>query len=361
MEILFSDFESFLLYSGVILSSFIMSIVYCKCRLKTFATKILFSILVVFPLVFLFAFRDKSVGTDFHFYYDLSVRFLANLYTLSDLPYMHGERSFNFMLFVLSKMSFGSVNFMFALLGFLIFLPAFWGITSLNNYVNAPVAWLFYLSVFYFLSYNITRQALSVSIVSISFKYLFERKIWKCFVIGLFACLFHYSSIVYLLVFSLIFCFNIKTVASEVVLYIVVLLFLFVFFTAISSLLGYGGYLNNQNDISYFLQSCIILSPFYYYARFVEPNKKLQLSFLHFIPLCILISTVSMVSDVAIRLFISLQFLPVIVGSRIVSKRYLRLCFYVFLYFLGYQYLYIYVLHGSCEVFPYIFSLDNGF
>ena len=73
------------------------------------------------------------------------------------------------------------------------------GIWNFRKDINPTVAFLIYLSLFYFRTYNMFRQALSMVIILFSIRYIREKKIWKFIIFVVIAAFIHRTAIVSLL------------------------------------------------------------------------------------------------------------------------------------------------------------------
>lgn len=352
MEILFGNLESCFIYSMAILLSFLSVKLFFVFEKKSLLLKVFVLFVSIAPLSILFAFRDLSIGTDYYYYYNTAKEILLGDITFTDLTKYHGEFAFYFAIYLFSKISFDSIYLLLFLFSFSVYLTAFIGFYRIRDKIQCSYAWLFYLCVFYLLSYNILRQAVSVSIITLSLKYLFNKKVPQSIAISILASQFHSTSIIFVFFFAIYF-IDIQSIAKELLLYVFVFIFLLILFNTASSYLGYSYYIDFMFDYSYLIQTFFLVLPFYYYASEIEKDKKIQNILLHFVLSCIVISSVSMLSSVAIRMLTSFQILLLLVGARILFCKNYVFSIYAISYFVVYQFLYIYLYSGSCETIPY--------
>jgi hypothetical protein len=355
MEIVFSRFGSCVLYSATIALSFLFSKIYYNLRKKSLFVHVILIIAIVSPLSFLFAFRASSVGTDYHNYYAIGKSFLSGSLLFSDIKYIQGESTFFLIVYLLSKISFNSIPLLFFLLTFLMYLIAFLGINTLKDTIDCSCAWLFYLCVYYLFSYNILRQAFSISVVFFSIKYFFTQEAVKCFIVILIASLIHKSSCILLM---LLIVFNQKDMITSLFLFSILFVFFVVFFPFFSRVMSYDIYLTSKGSIKYFVQTLFLFIPYIIYYSINERETRTRLIGFHSIAFCLLVSLSWYFSEVAVRMLIASYLFIIIIASRPSKMHSHFFALYSYLYFIVYQFVYIYLLHTTCEVIPYIFVYE---
>ncbi|WP_411686487.1 EpsG family protein [Acinetobacter pseudolwoffii] len=154
-------------------------------------------------LLFLSAFRDISVGTDTESYENIFYQIVSNNdYLLSIEPgWIFLNKAVDYMGFdfrgILVISSFLTLSLIFLTVKKYSFNPMF------------SIA-LFYLLYFYFISFNISRQLLAVSIVLISTVLILNNKKISSFCLILLASFFHQSALIALILYFYIFISNKK-------------------------------------------------------------------------------------------------------------------------------------------------------
>ena len=157
---------------------------------------------------------------------------------------------------------------------------------------------------YYFMSFSVIRQFFAISIVLLSVPYIVKRKFIKFLLVVFAACLFHYTAIIFILLYFLVprkigKVFTYKNLIVTLVL-LIGLAYLENLLNAILPIVGnfkenYSGYTLDSNSEKSFRSVIfimpIILFAFYYNKKLVQCNKTnvvyIWMSFLLFLTSCI--------------------------------------------------------------------------
>lgn len=210
---------------------------------KIYGNKKGVAIILFSSLLFLYTFRDISVGWDTETY----VNIFKN-YNQGGNSYSYLESGWLFLNRVVYKIS-SNYHFLFFVVG-LISLSCYFAVAKRIS-SNLCLAVLFYFSLcYYFRLMNTQRCDLAVCICMVSFYFLYKKKYVVAILLTLFAFLFHKSA----LVFGLFILFDIivKKFNRKTILFLVVsVLTVFIFYDSIFSFLtqfAYGGYLDKTDE-----------------------------------------------------------------------------------------------------------------
>ena len=351
MYLEFSNTISLLIYSGIIFFSFFVTKAYYHFLPKNYFLRFLIITIAVTPLCLIFAMRDQSVGEDYYHYTSLMKSLVEGNYSLDDLKYIYGEITFNFLCYLIARLS--SSHFLsLYLLAYTFLITAFLAIQTLKQYVDCPLCWLFYLSVYYLQSYNILRQVFAISIAVFAIRFIIEKKVYAFIATIALASLFH-NSVLILLVYY--FFINIKV---SLVTKILCFVFAVLFSQALLSAIRYGGYLGSSKStlfiiFKWFSQLAILLPlSIPILCNKNDTNKvfsRFSLVFQMILPL------LSLLTDLFGRVT-TLTYIIIIFLSSKFSKQNFFVLIYSFLFFIAYYFIYTFYFGNNCTVYPYIIN-----
>lgn len=178
------------------------------------------------------------VGIDYANYYRVAER-LMSYHSLSGAMSLGGrlESSYALLSYFFDRLGMGP-GVLIGFYGLLTQIIMISGIWSLREKVNPTVQTFVYMTYFYFRTYNMARQALSVIIVYYGIHFLLNKKYWKFAICVLVATVFHRTSIISIL---MIWYFrparNLKRITNLILCYFVpaVMAFAYEYFMSIVS------------------------------------------------------------------------------------------------------------------------------
>ncbi len=189
--------------------------------------------------------RDISVGTDTINYYGLFTMEYSNPTIEPAWTYLNKACAFLF----------GKYSYVVFIGTFLAITPVF--IRAWKSYHNPLRIILFYVLLYYlYSSFNITRQAIAVSLIFFSIEYLLQEKWWKYLFFVMLATTFHYSALVCLLfplVLKIKFTSNVSVIFFLLITYILGVSIGGVVIKILSHIPiigGYSTYLVGEADVS---------------------------------------------------------------------------------------------------------------
>ncbi|WP_160689327.1 EpsG family protein [Clostridium sp. C2-6-12] len=283
-----SVMETIFLYIFIILSTTIFSYlsigkysIYEKYKRKIFSF-----LTILIPS--LFAGIRCGIGTDYNYTYLPEFVKMASssyksrleiLYVLLNKIIIRFNGNLQCVLFV---MAFLTLSFMYL------------GLKQYADKISFPLAFFTYLITYYFQSYNILRQALSMAIAFFALKYVNERKLMKYFFWIMIAIGFHVGAIIMIPMYFLYNCFTNEKYKYWKKALIILGLLVFINFKNIfsplilklSSMQHYYGYVSNIDKLSfspYFVFKYVIylLLPLAFYRKIFNVEKlKLHCAFL---------------------------------------------------------------------------------
>lgn len=191
-----SNAASILLYVCMVLfSTLSMSFAHrsdrCQRKTDTRFWLLLTIIIISIPGVFRY-----YVGIDYANYFQVGER-LRSFGNLERAMSYWGrlEGSYGFIVYYFDKVGLGSA----AVIGFYCLLTQIlmvFGIWNLRDKINPTAQMFVYMTYFYFRTYNMARQALSVAIILWGLKYIIDKKYIKFAITVVMATLFHRTAII---------------------------------------------------------------------------------------------------------------------------------------------------------------------
>ena len=149
--------------------------------------------------------RDVSIGTDVTVYVlgDFNIALNTETYAQYALYIWEKEPGYMLLVFLIAKL-FGSVQWLLFFIEFIIMVCIYIGAWKFRDKLSLPFVLLIYFCVFYNGSYNLVRQAISLSIVFVALSWLFEKRYVKYLVAVLIAMAFHTTAVIALVPFFVI-------------------------------------------------------------------------------------------------------------------------------------------------------------
>ncbi|WP_053373003.1 EpsG family protein [Paenibacillus sp. FJAT-27812] len=284
----------------------------------------IFIIIALIQMYLILALKNISVGTDTINYY-LGFSIIRDLDWIEVFDLGRNNLVFNYErgFILLTKIISIFTDDFQVYYGVLYFIIMFLIYKFIKKYAIMP-----FLSIYLFISlgfYNFTfsgiRQAIAISVILFSYKYIINRKIVKFSICVIIAALFHKSAIIFLPAYFLYF-FTITPIIA--ILYFVILIVLFIFrieiFHLITPLVGYEESIETTN--AYTLLIILLLTftiGLFFYNKVIRKNENNKVIF-NLIAIASLLMISTTISSVGLRaanyyyIFIIL-FIPNIISS----------------------------------------------
>lgn len=318
--------------------------------------------IVFLQFVAIFSLRDITVGTDTPGYivgWNLaSENTLIGLIT-GDYIRVHGNEWGFLVLNKLISLFASDQQVYFFIMSIIIFAPLFF---TVYRYSDAPfLSILLYVTLGFFnLSLTMLRQSIALSIALIAFHYLVQRKTTRFLLMGLIACLFHQSALVFL---PAVFIKEFRFTSGSIVLYIAAFLFLYFyripFFNEITTVFNTSYGLVDTGAYALFAIIAVVFSAgLLFYKQAIEKNKTVSIYF-NFISISLLLMIFNTVSNITLRLahyyyIFVILFIPAVIHSFRGRETRLKALLYEALVFSSIL-IYIQVGMRSYNTSPYIF------
>lgn len=252
MELLFQYSGTTILYCLIVVVSVLLAYLANK---QNKYYKLFLTILFLFLLFFL-AFRGSTVGTDTKNYLQM-IQWMKS----GHFSFVYGDIGFKFLLLILCKFSvwnqFPLIIIALLTIGFV--LGRLW---ELKGQYSFTLMLFIYVTVFYWQSFNYSRQWLACAILFWGTRYLFQNR-QNVFLAIVISCIFiHASSVIVLLVFGIYLVFGkLGKISVKNLLLLLVAIFSGVIFIIRSSRAEYllEKYISTNIGISSFFTILIIL------------------------------------------------------------------------------------------------------
>jgi hypothetical protein len=166
----------------------------------------IFSFFALLPPLLLASFRDVEIGTDTKFYVE-RLFYEASRSNFKDFFYEYSiyyEPLYLVMTYAISICT-NNIVWLFLFIQFIIIGLVYLSALKIQHYVSIVFPIFIYFFAFYNIGFNYVRQMLAMSLCLYSFSLLQERKTIKSLIIFFPAIGFHYSSIVYILVYAIFY------------------------------------------------------------------------------------------------------------------------------------------------------------
>lgn len=155
----------------------------------------IFHMLAVVPPILLLTFRDITVGTDTHHYVD-TFEWLGGGLFESFLD-TRLEPLYITLMYAIKTNGY-SINILFFVIGVLTIVPVYTACLKMAKFLSPVLSMFLYYMLYYNYSFNITRQAVGMSMILLATVYLLKKNYYLFFFFTLIAFLFHYMSVVYI-------------------------------------------------------------------------------------------------------------------------------------------------------------------
>lgn len=324
---------------------------------------LLFHIFAVLVPIALLSFRDISVGTDTKHYLLIFER--SQEFEIGDfLLFTRMEFLFSIILFYVAKLGYSYNVFLFILALFSV-LPVYAASFRMRNKVSPTLMMFLYYLMYYQYAFNISRQAVAMSLVLLATTYLLEGRIKPVLLLSILALGFHNVTIVFCgIVFIYILGnrgnFFIKTL---------LILGMFALYAFIKSQATYyeDVYLSGQHNsgfqISYTLTmmlNFILLITAYKDSKLLDHRR----TYVFFSLSILMLNLTSLVSEWFFRISLFIDILSLIYVANVLKselvhskgyKQFAYICFAIF------YWLFVFVINNSGESVPYKFAKSNNY
>lgn len=330
----------------------------------------LFSIVLILICIL----RGLNVGTDYYNYY---LAFESAKEFKVSLDRVQGaEPGFSSIMYVFKYFSNNYVLFYG-----LVFIVYFWCIFHYVNYKKVDRGWAIFLFIFlgyYFMSYNILRQLMTIGLIISFIPLLYKRKYTHfALVVIIFSFLFHRSEIEMLLLIPIYYLSTKIQKLNKPILYVIIWgsfalfyigkSYLYDSFYSVINILNlddqYGGYISRaENRLEIGNKTSLLFSLFATLIVFCKKNNTYI-----FETLCVIISYAlfnigNLLATQSVRIFLDFNIfiivlIPLMIQENIGKYRKLIVIGSVFLCLFYYSYSYI--INNRDEVNPYYFFFNS--
>ncbi len=369
----FSAFESFVIYFITFALSALFAGLYARQRNSI---KYIFFILALSIPALLPALRGITVGVDYHSYFYHIQQFTRNIHAISDFSLLDSnfEFGFNLLIYIISRLTSDVQVIVFFINVFMLFF-ILKGLVKLLSSKYVALGYFFYLSTFFFFSFNGLRQAMAIAIVFFSISYIRDKRLFAYISIIVLAMQFHITAVVAMVMYFLYSTKNIKYEFRYLVISLIGLLFIALFLERTSALMGMEYYITSKYAQSTeagkltatikIFQAAILVFPFFLWKRKlknIDPFNRLYYNLL-----IIYVFTQILVLQVtqALRLSFYFELAIIPLAIQIIEQTKKKLSYnniifliYILSYMIIYKFIYINVWTETGAVSPYILSLD---
>jgi len=356
------NFGSLLLY----LSFFIFTILLINLNIKNKKANILVTTFAL-SIPIIFATFRYGVGTDF-FNYINSMNQIGNL---SIKEYINSNFLFEIGHYTIRKISsiLNNYNLMFGLYASITLISIYTALMNHKNKVSLTLALFLYLCIYYPLSLNLMPQFAAISLVMISFKYVFSREFFKFSLLVFSASLFHTTALVAFLVY---FLWNKKTdsltnswkVALSLFFCIFITLNYQTLITSMSQLDIFSNYEtyaseNNQGRNRDFILKILIVSIFVFFRKSLIKHDNRNKFYILLMVFSLIIGLTGFTSPWVKRIalyfeVVQIFLIPSLIYVFVHQRDRILIYLLVFMYGITYFTLVYYIL-GQANIIPYKF------
>ena len=319
---------------------------------------ILFHVLAVLLPICLLTFRDISVGTDTKHY--LSIFERSQEFEIGGfLIFTRMEFLFSTILFYVANMGFSYNAFLFILALFSV-LPVYIASFRMRDKASPTLMMFLYYTMYYQYAFNISRQAVAMSLILLATTYLLDGRVKPVVVLSILAFGFHNVTVVFCGL-AVLYLFRNK---GNIMIKILLAIGVFLVYSFFKSQVTYyeDVYLSGQHNsgfqISYTLT--MTLNLFLLITAYKDP-KLLQhkKSYVYFSLSTLILNLTSLVSEWFFRISLFIDILSLIYITNVLSsesrhgkrfKQTFYICFAIF------YWLFVFVINNSGESIPYQFS-----
>ena len=199
----------------------------------------IYVLFALFPPLFLAAARSPEIGTDtsnyLYFFHEVVNQKVTYISLVES--HLNVEQGYLLFVYICGRIFTDDFWFLFAT-HCLVLIPLFYAAYKLKDVISLPFALFFFLFLFYNETLNLMRQYIAMSFIVLAVAYLLLNKKIKCLIAIVIALLFHYTAVVSLLVFLVLYLskkFPIKKFTTA---------YIFLFSVIIYSLVNVASYLD---------------------------------------------------------------------------------------------------------------------
>lgn len=265
----------------------------------------------------------------------------------------------------------GDSQILFIITSIIIISSFYLFIYKYRNEINIGLAIFIFMTLIYIPSFNVIRQYLAIAISLFSYKYIFEKKIYKFLAVILLGTLFHKTVAVLIFIY---YYHNIPIKGIQKRIFLIIsLITVLIFYDKVIYLISsispsfnkflryssYGGINIRIVDLLFIISLIIVLIVYY---RFIVNKDKEFILFLDMSFIYSIFSFCSFFTDYAIRFTYLFHIGLVILPAYLLEKQKLKtnkvLMNFAFIFYFGIYFWYCFILKGQHEVLPYqsIFS-----
>lgn len=358
-----SEYQTYILYYLIIIITSLIIFVSDRVKERNIS-KLFFLIAILIPVV-ISGFR-YGIGTDYFNYVDIYYILTETgdlLYHLLNSRLEPGWIILNYLIYL----TFDDVKFIFIISSLLIIVCSFIAVYQNRQYISIPIAIFILLVIILNPSFNLIRLYLAAAIVLLSVKAIINKQFVRFSLIVLLASTFHYSVLIFFIVYWLVNSKyetfgKIKRILGIILtmLFILFAEYLFTFITNISVFSTYSRYTLEFDGLGLgviILDVPIILMIVINLRKLKSTNNRMYaFSYIYFMG--IVLSFIGYLADYAGRISTYFELLQVFIISAIIKvqsnrhKKFLYLIFIIF-YYLS-LYTYNYVIHNAHRTIPYV-------
>lgn len=328
----------------IICSLYFVINVYFKGDQKKKDSKFLKICFVIFFIVLFFRRPFSDLVNYIHYF-----RYISS-FSMGQFFYMKFEFLYKLLNLVVGKIYFNE-KFFITIVDIITLIGPYYFIKKYSN--NYLISILLFLAIgTFYMQFFILRQALALSFILLSVRYISEKKFWKFMFFVFIAYLFHSSALIFAITYFASF-FNEKNLNKKLLVWIVFLVMLYIFKERLSMLSFIGKYSNyigsrysnaGEGYGKLALYILLMLFSLLFYKRKIVNNRDQCIMFTMML-LCICIQIVSTNLAVMIRLanYFCMGFviLPANGLNNLTDSK-TRLCFNLFTIFIIFFYLFFY-------------------
>ena len=157
--------------------------------------RVIWSVLILAPAILLASFR-YGIGIDY-FGYQTQVR------ELKGFSHYYIREPINYLILIIAKLCFSSVNIYFFLYAVLTTAITFKAIEYFKEKISITLSLFIYYMTYFLVAFNITRQLLAVAIILYGIRYIYEKNLKKYLICVIIATMVHKISIAMIILYFL--------------------------------------------------------------------------------------------------------------------------------------------------------------
>lgn len=317
-----------------------------------------FHILAVLMPILLLTFRDVTVGTDTGNY--LSIFQRSKEFDLPEfLLFSRIESLYAIILFYVAKLEYSYSVLLFVLALFTV-IPVYIASFRMKDKVSPSFMMFLYYMMYYQYAFNISRQAIAMSLIVLATTYLLENKKLPVIILCLLALGFHNITVLYCAIAIFYFLKNRGSLFMKCFIFLLLLGIYVLMKTEISyyqdvylSGGNEGSGLQMSYTVSMFFNLFFIISA--KNDNYYLTNKK---AYIYLSLLVIFLNLTSLISVWFFRISLFVDILNIICIANVVKSEIIHKKSYKYLMYICYAiffWLFVFIINNSGETFPYIF------